>query len=418
MSTAKNKRWYEIKATAGDATAVDINIFDEIGTWGITAKQFITDLLALDAKISTIHLHLNSPGGEVFDGIAIYEALKAHKATVNVYISGLAASMASIIALAGDKVMMSENSYYMIHQPSLGWWTAQDLRDMIPELEKDAWLLDTIEASLVNIYVKETGKSQEDISAMVKATTWMTAEEAKANGFIDEISAPVRATASLKTLANRGIEIPAAVKASLGCIECQKAQEQPVKRTILDRVRSVLGLNKPTAGAGLGDKLTMVIDSMVTDTKTNDDIIADMVSASGLTTEEVTADIDGTSECPQLSTLVAYSTVLTCTLDDLRTAAEADGCDFTEAAQEQEAEQQAQDLLKAMLDKLTAAETQLADVTSKLTAAERKITELAAQPAAQQTVVVDRTSKLSASDRETQFLNRIMAEKAAKAKTK
>ena len=109
------KGWYTIKA-ASDGTSANISIYEEIGGWGITAQQFSEDLKAL-GDISHISLHIHSPGGDVFDGIAIYNLLNKHPAKVTVQIDGLAASMASVIAMAGDRIVMPENALMMIHKP-------------------------------------------------------------------------------------------------------------------------------------------------------------------------------------------------------------------------------------------------------------------------------------------------------------
>src|SRR4030067_1527288 len=98
------KRWYEIQAKGEDT--VDVLIYDEIGMWGISARDFSNDLNKVTA--SKINLRINSPGGSVFDGTAIFNALKRHKAEVTTYIDGLAASLASVISLCGDKVVMAD----------------------------------------------------------------------------------------------------------------------------------------------------------------------------------------------------------------------------------------------------------------------------------------------------------------------
>ena len=110
-------KWYEIKNKAEKA---EIWIYEMIGKdfWtgeGLTAKDFQKDLSQI--KASQIDLHINSPGGDVFDGNTIYNLLKQHPATITTYIDGLAASIASVIALAGDKVYMAENALFMLHQP-------------------------------------------------------------------------------------------------------------------------------------------------------------------------------------------------------------------------------------------------------------------------------------------------------------
>ncbi|ENB8953032.1 Clp protease ClpP, partial [Escherichia coli] len=102
----KNKSWFRMQA--GGQGEADIYIYDEIGFWGVTAKQFVSDMNAL-GDITHINLHINSPGGDVFEGIAIFNALKNHGAAITVYVDGVAASMASLIAMAGDTVIMPEN---------------------------------------------------------------------------------------------------------------------------------------------------------------------------------------------------------------------------------------------------------------------------------------------------------------------
>lgn len=114
-ASVKSNSWFRMKASANNEA--DIYIYDEIGYWGVTAKQFVNDLKAL-GDVSHINLHINSPGGDVFDGIAIFNALKHHGAAITVHIDGLAASMASVIAMVGNPVIMPENTMMMIHYPS------------------------------------------------------------------------------------------------------------------------------------------------------------------------------------------------------------------------------------------------------------------------------------------------------------
>ncbi|MBT0437829.1 Clp protease ClpP, partial [Morganella morganii subsp. morganii] len=155
-ASAPVKSWFRMKAAA-DTQSADIYIYDEIGGWGISAKQFSKELLAL-GDVSQINLHIHSPGGEVFDGIAIYNQLKGHDAKITVYIDGLAASMASVIAMVGDTVIMPENAMMMIHKPwGIAWGDADEMRDY-------ADLLDKLENVLIPAYVAKTGKTAEEIA--------------------------------------------------------------------------------------------------------------------------------------------------------------------------------------------------------------------------------------------------------------
>jgi ATP-dependent Clp endopeptidase proteolytic subunit ClpP len=157
---------------------------------GVTAKSFQKELS--DIKASQIDLHINSPGGVVFDGITIYNLIKQHPANVTTYIDGLAASIASVIALAGDKVVMAANALYMVHNPTgLAMGTASDMRSL-------ADVLDKIAGTMVGTYVGKTGKSDADIRSLLDAETWMTADEALEYGFIDEISEEMDMAACVK----------------------------------------------------------------------------------------------------------------------------------------------------------------------------------------------------------------------------
>lgn len=174
--------WYKIEAKADKA---EIWIYEMIGKdfWtgdGITAKSFQKELSEI--KSAQIDLHINSPGGEVFDGITIYNLLKAHPANVTTYIDGLAASIASVIALAGDKVIMAENALYMMHNPwGLAMGTAEDMRKMADALDK-------VGGSIALAYTSKSGQPDNAILDMMNAETWLTADEAKDLGLVDEIS--------------------------------------------------------------------------------------------------------------------------------------------------------------------------------------------------------------------------------------
>lgn len=179
------KNWYSIQAKAG--APAEISIYDEIGLWGVTAKQFIADLKALDA--TTVKLFINSPGGSVFDALAMYNALRQHPASVEVTVMGIAASAASLVAMAGDKIVMPENSFLMIHNPLAGaYGNAAELRDM-------ADVLDKIGASLVATYVTRTGLQEDEVKALLATDTYLSAEEAVAKGFADELQPALKVAA-------------------------------------------------------------------------------------------------------------------------------------------------------------------------------------------------------------------------------
>lgn len=176
------KNWYEIKNAAADRA--EVWIYEQIGEdWlseGITAKKFCQELA--DLKVSNIDLHINSPGGSVFDGQAIYNALLRHPASVTTHVDGLAASIASVIALAGDKICMADNALFMIHNP---WGFAQGNSS---DLRQYADVLDKVRETIVNVYATRCTKKTDEIITAMDAETWLTAAEAVEYGFVDEIT--------------------------------------------------------------------------------------------------------------------------------------------------------------------------------------------------------------------------------------
>ena len=190
------KTWYALSSRAQDRQT-EISIFDEIGYWGVSAKQFIADLKSVPADHEIV-LKIHSPGGEVFDGNAIYNALKRHTGGVSVQIEGLAASMATVISLAGAPVKMAANGFYMIHNP---WGSAVGDAE---EMRDQAALLDKIRSGMIAAYAAKSGQEPEQIAAWMDAETWFSAEEAKAAGFVDEITDSLALAASSNKFARLG----------------------------------------------------------------------------------------------------------------------------------------------------------------------------------------------------------------------
>ncbi len=179
--------WYAL-AKKPDLGQTEISIFDEIGAFGISAKSFLADLQRIPAD-HTIVLKIHSPGGEVFDGNAIATALQ-RRGNVEVQIEGIAASMATLISLAGAPVKMAANGFYMIHNPwGMAMGDAAELRDQ-------AALLDKIRANMVSAYAAKSGQSPEQITEWMDAETWFSATEAEAAGFVDEVTDEIRIAAS------------------------------------------------------------------------------------------------------------------------------------------------------------------------------------------------------------------------------
>jgi len=204
--------WYNISNSVNNKLSISID--EEIGSFGIDAKSFIDEVKVSGSK--DIELTINSGGGSVFDALAIYDFLKNSSYNVSVKIEGLAASAATIIALSGsDLPVMSENSFFMIHNAwmpvvSMAGMNSDEIRDYKEELEKQAQLMDKINLKLAKIYANSTGLELSTIQDMMKAETWLTAEEAKEYNFISsiEVAMAIAAYASPKELAKKGYKVP------------------------------------------------------------------------------------------------------------------------------------------------------------------------------------------------------------------
>jgi ATP-dependent protease ClpP protease subunit len=169
--------WYRIEDSAA---AAEVYIYDEIGFFGVTAADFVADLRAITAP--SINLHVNSPGGEVFDGVAIFTAIRSHPAHVTVHVDGLAASAASFIAQAGDRRVMARNATMMIHEGAgLCVGNAGDMRQL-------ADLLDRVSDNIADIYAQRAGGDVTSWRAAMRAETWYSAAEAVDAGLADEVA--------------------------------------------------------------------------------------------------------------------------------------------------------------------------------------------------------------------------------------
>jgi ATP-dependent protease ClpP protease subunit len=170
--------WFRIENTADDGSAA-VYIYDEIGYFGVTAADFVTALAAVRAQ--KLDVHISSPGGEVYDGLAIYNAIKQHPARTTVYIDGIAASAASFIAMAGDEVVIARTAEMMIHD-AMGLVIGNSA-DMVKMVED----LDRISNNIAGIYAARAGGEPSDWRALMLAETWYSGPEAVAAGLVDRI---------------------------------------------------------------------------------------------------------------------------------------------------------------------------------------------------------------------------------------
>jgi len=169
--------WYRLQNKAGEKAA--LYIYDEIGYWGDTASDLVAALKDVDTD--ALEVHVNSPGGDIFDGLAIYQALKDHPARITVKVDGLAASIASVIAMAGDEVIMAPKASIMIHD---GWTMAVG---NAAELRKTADLLDKQSGVIASVYADRSNRDANFWRDAMREETWYTADEAVDAGLADAV---------------------------------------------------------------------------------------------------------------------------------------------------------------------------------------------------------------------------------------
>ena len=256
----KAKPWYSMEARADEKRAT-LHIYEAIGGWwGVDAAQLVRELHDL-GDLDAIDVYINSPGGDAFDGVAIYNALRRNKATVNVTVDGLAASAASLIAMAGDTVTMARGSELMIHDASAVAWGNAGL------MRETADLLDKLSDSYAGCYAARAGGTSKAWREVMKAETWYTAAEAVAAGLADRTDdekdgAEAKARFDLSVFAHAGRDHAPAPKLPTAAVtpEPPAVSEpgQPTGRT--DNMSDTLM-------AGLRDRLG------ITDAETSEDAI-------------------------------------------------------------------------------------------------------------------------------------------------
>lgn len=254
-------RFWEIKNDAG--ADAELLLYGAISdrSWSsddVTPRLFAEELHALGGKSLTVRI--NSPGGDVFAAQSIYNQLRTYGGRVTVRIDGLAASAATIVACAGDTVIMPTNALYMIHNPATV--TVGDAAEM----RMAADVLDTVRETIVNVYQKRTGEhlTAEELTAMMDDETWMTAQEALAYGFVDQIDEQSTVTNCVKD----GLLIVNSVSCDLG-----KFRHADKVRELLNRKDSVIPMGENTGGNDLLSKIMDLLGGTTAKEQTNVDAV-------------------------------------------------------------------------------------------------------------------------------------------------
>ena len=230
-------------------STLEIDIFDEIGAWGITAKDFVSALRKSAVAAKQITININTPGGDCNEGFTMFDALQAVRATgvtVTANITGMAASMGSVIMLASDKITIAENGRIMIHRVSAGGYGNADDLAAVSEVAKQ------FEDRIVGLYVARTGKDEDTVRAWMKTPvgTWFFGDEAVEAGFADEVKTGAKAQAFLPKWASKFAMLPAALFDTGEIIDPAHTPQSPdtFMNKILAALATALGL-KVEAGA-------------------------------------------------------------------------------------------------------------------------------------------------------------------------
>ena len=268
----QNKHWYSLKASGeAEARSIEVYVYGEIGTWGITANQFVRDLAALDDGVSPIVVAFNSVGGDLFDGLAIHNALSRLGERCTGRVDALAASAASVAVCGAHKVVIAANAMLMIHNP----WTyaagdAENLRKVAAALDQ------AMEAIIAAYKAKAPDIDEVELRRMVNAETWLTASEAVALGLADEVGEGVAVKACLGQggALQRYQHAPQALLAQLDEPSepvpeptPEPIPPEPEKPPIVDSAKLALLITQSCTAAGISN----LIEALISTTKLADE---------------------------------------------------------------------------------------------------------------------------------------------------
>lgn len=240
-------------ATEGDAS---ISIYDTIGEgWdgaGVTAKRIGAALRSIGAH--DVVVNINSPGGDFFEGVAIYNQLRDHKAKVTIRVMGLAASAASVIAMAGDEILMGGGSFLMVHN---AWAVAIGNRHDMADASKR---LEPFDAAMANVYASRAGISVTEAATLMDNETWIGAEQAVEDGFADGLID--RADIKEEPQAATGKRALALVEASMAKAGHSRSMRRDTLKSLFSGMPSAAETAKPSAGDDIAALLQTTITTL------------------------------------------------------------------------------------------------------------------------------------------------------------
>lgn len=294
----QNKHWYSLKASGeAEARSIEVYVYGEIGTWGITANQFVRDLAALDDGVSPIVVAFNSVGGDLFDGLAIHNALSRLGERCTGRVDALAASAASVAVCGAHRVVIASNAMLMIHNP----WTyaagdAENLRKVAAALDQ------AMEAIIAAYKAKAPDIDEVELRRMVNAETWLTASEAVALGLADSVGEGVTVKACLGQggALQRYQHAPQALLAQLDEPPEPAAEPtpepippEPEKPPIVDSAKLALLITQSCNTAGISN----LIESLISSTKLADEATVN----AALTNAKAVRDLCVAARLPELT---------------------------------------------------------------------------------------------------------------------
>ncbi|AJP51138.1 head maturation protease, ClpP-related [Pseudomonas simiae] len=251
-----DKSWYTLQASGeAEQRNIEIFVYGEIGAWGVTANQFVQDLRAMDDGASPVIVAFNSIGGDLFDGLAIHNALSRLGERCTGRIDALAASAASVAVCGAHRVVIAANAMLMIHNPyTFTGGDAEDFRRVADVLDQ------TLEAIIAAYKAKAPDIDEAELRRMVNAETWLTANEAVALGLADEVGDGLKVSACLGqgSVLQRFQNAPPELLAQLD-EEPEVEQQEPDPIPVLDAAKLALMVTQGCAAAGIGNLVDPIL---------------------------------------------------------------------------------------------------------------------------------------------------------------
>lgn len=264
--TVADKSWYTLQASGeAEQRSIEIFVYGEIGAWGVTANQFVQDLRAMDDGASPVIVAFNSIGGDLFDGLAIHNALSRLGERCTGRIDALAASAASVAVCGAHRVVIAANAMLMIHNPyTFTGGDAEDFRRVADVLDQ------TLEAIIAAYKAKAPDIDEAELRRMVNAETWLTANEAVALGLADEVGDGLKVSAFLGqgSVLQRFQNAPPELLAQLD-EEPEVEPPAPDPAPVLDAAKLALLVTQGCAAAGISN----LVDPILATTKLESEAI-------------------------------------------------------------------------------------------------------------------------------------------------